>query len=184
MRRFLIPGIAFAVAVALLALLAFGVNSQGENTSLDSQLAHGVRPTPPGYSMALPVLGSTKHESLRALRGKVVVLNFFASWCPPCVAEAPVLEHVQRVLLRHDGTVLGVTYQDNSSDSETFVHQHHITYPVVRDVAGNLVHSYGSIGIPETFVIDRRGRVAAIQRQPVTSAWLAQVLPRILRERS
>jgi cytochrome c biogenesis protein CcmG/thiol:disulfide interchange protein DsbE len=184
MRRYVIPGIAFAVAVALLALLAFGINNQGENTSLDSQLAHGVRPAPPNYSTALPVLGSPGRESLRNLRGKVVVLNFFASWCGPCVAEAPVLEHVQRVLLHHDGTVLGVTYQDNTDDSEAFVHQHDITYPVVRDVTSNFVHSYGSFGIPETFVIDRRGRVAAIQREPVTSAWLAHVLPRILRERS
>jgi cytochrome c biogenesis protein CcmG/thiol:disulfide interchange protein DsbE len=179
MRRFLIPAVAVVLAVALLVLLAIGVNDQGENTSLDSQIAHGVRPPAPSYAMALPILGSTRRESLRELRGKVVVVNLFASWCPPCVGEAPILAREQRILARHDATIVGVTYEDNSSDAETFVRQNHVTYPVLRDVSGNFARSYGANGIPETFVIDRRGRVAAVRRQPVTATWLAQVLPRI-----
>ena len=184
MRRFLIPGIAVATAVALLVLLAFGVNSQGENTSLDSQIAHGVRPPAPSYTAALPVLGASGRESLRDLRGKVVVVNLFASWCPPCVGEAPLLAREQRVLLHHDATIVGVTYEDNSADSETFVRQNHISYPVLRDVSGAFARSYGADGIPETFVIDRQGRVAAVRREPVTSAWLDQVLPPIWARRA
>src|SRR5690348_12561136 len=98
MRRFLIPVLALAVAVALLALLAFGVSSQGENTSIDSQIANGTRPPAPDSGTALPVLGSGRTESLRDFRGKVVVLNLFASWCQPCVAEASILEQQQREL--------------------------------------------------------------------------------------
>jgi cytochrome c biogenesis protein CcmG, thiol:disulfide interchange protein DsbE len=180
MRRFLIPGLVLSFAVALLALLAFGVSSQGENTSIDSQIARGVHPVAPSDTMALPVLGAPGRESLRDLRGKVIVVNVFASWCQPCQAEAPILEREQRTLVRHDGTVLGVTYLDDSNASETFVHQNHITYPVVRDVSGNFVRSFGANGVPETFVIDRRGRVAAVRRYQLNNTWLSQILSPIL----
>lgn len=182
MRRFLIPGLALAVAIALLALLAVGINDQGENTSIDSQIAHGHRPPAPSYSVALPVLGSSARESLRDMRGKVIVMNIFASWCGPCVAEAAILEREQHLLRGHDGTVLGVTFEDNSNDAERFVHQNHITYPVVRDVSGDFANSFGSKGIPETFVIDRQGRVAAVRRFQLNNTWLASVLPPVLRQ--
>ena len=184
MRRFLIPVLALAVAVALLALLAFGVSSQGENTSIDSQIAHGVHPPAPDSATRLPVLGSSRTESLHDFRGKIVVLNLFASWCQPCVAEAAILEREQRALRGHNATILGVTYQDNEADAETFVRQNHITYPVVRDVGGGFSHAWGANGIPETFVIDRQGRVAAVRRFQLNDTWLARALPKVLGGRS
>src|SRR5437660_12205336 len=99
--------------------------------------------------LALPVLGSGARERLADLRGKVVVLNVFASWCDPCKAEAPILEQEQRKLAKAGGTILGVTYLDNSNDSERFVRQWHITYPVLRDVDGDFVRSFGTTGVPE-----------------------------------
>jgi cytochrome c biogenesis protein CcmG/thiol:disulfide interchange protein DsbE len=184
MRRFSLPLVLIGAAVALLVLLAFGLVSQGTNSSIDALVARGDYPPAPNYSMALPVLGSTHRESLRDLRGKVVLVNVFASWCVPCAQEAPVLAQAQRMLARQDGTVLGVTYQDNSSDDEAFVRQFHLTYPVLRDVSGNLARGFGTTGVPESFVINRDGRIQALRRYLVDSQWVRQTLPRILAEPS
>lgn len=180
MRRFAIPAVALVVAAALLALLAFGVAHQGTSSSIDASVARGQFPMAPDAHTQLPRLGVSGTESLANLRGKIVVLNVFASWCQPCVAEAPILEQEQRELVKSNATVLGVTYLDNSSDSEQFVHHHGITYPVMRDVSGNFVKSFGTDGVPETFVINRQGRIVALRRYQLAGNWLQQTVSQIL----
>jgi cytochrome c biogenesis protein CcmG/thiol:disulfide interchange protein DsbE len=184
MRRLLIPGSVALAAVALLALLIFGVAGQGTDSSIDAAVAHGRRPVAPGMAVALPQLSASGTTTLSALRGKVVVLNVFASWCEPCKAEAPVLAQAQQTLSARGGTVLGVTYLDNAGDSQKFVRTERINYPVVRDVNGGFVRSFGTTGVPETFVIDRRGRIAAVRRYQLDSRWLERTLPRLLAEPS
>ena len=182
MRRFLIPGIVVAAVIALLALLAFGISSQKTNSSIDASVARGGFPMAPDAHVALPVLGSAQTQSLASFRGRVVVLNVFASWCGPCVAEASILEREQHRITGHNATIVGVTYLDNSNDSATFVRQNHITYPVIRDVNGNFVRSFGTTGVPETFVIDRQGRIVAVRRYQLAGNWLQQTVARVLRE--
>ena len=180
MRRFAIPAIAVAVAAGLLALLAFGVAHQGTSSSIDASVARGDFPTVPNARTQLPILGSSRTESIADLHGKVVVLNVFASWCQPCVAEAPILEQQQRRIVKDNATVLGVTYLDNSSDSEQFVREHGITYPVIRDVSGSFVKSFGTDGVPETFVINRQGKIVALRRYQLAGTWLQQTMTQIL----
>lgn len=184
MQRFILPGLVVVAAVAVLALLTFGVSNQNDTSSIDSQVAHGTFPLAPDSRQALPELGSSATKSLADFRGKVVVLNVFASWCDPCAAEAPLLASEQHVLAKSNATIVGVTYEDASSASEQFVRRYHITYPVLRDVSGNFVPSFGTTGVPETFVINRQGRIQALQRFPVTSQWLSRTLPRILAGRT
>lgn len=180
MRRFVVPGVIVAAAVAVLALLTFGVSSHSDTASLDSLVAHHKYPPAPRANEALPVLGSSARKSLADFRGKVVVVNMFASWCPPCASEAPMMSAEQRSLVKDGATLLGVTYLDNPVASEQFARRYHITYPVVRDVGGDLARAFGTTGVPETFVINRQGRIQALQRGPVTRQWFAQTLPSIL----
>jgi cytochrome c biogenesis protein CcmG, thiol:disulfide interchange protein DsbE len=180
MRRFILPGLVAVAAVALLALLAFGVGGQNAGSSIDAQVAKGDYPVAPSLHMALPVLGSGARTSLAAYHGKVVILNVFASWCDPCKAEAPILADAERSLRARDATILGVTYLDNPTASEQFVHQQHISYPVLRDVDGAFVRSFGTTGVPETFVINRQGRIQALRRFQLNRTWLQTTLPPIL----
>jgi cytochrome c biogenesis protein CcmG, thiol:disulfide interchange protein DsbE len=95
-----------------------------------------------------------------SLRGKVVVVNFWASWCLPCKKEASLLEGASR-RWRSDGVVvLGVDGADDfPSRARAFIRRHRLTYPSVRDEDAALLRGYGVTGYPETFFVDRRGRV-------------------------
>jgi cytochrome c biogenesis protein CcmG/thiol:disulfide interchange protein DsbE len=171
MKRSAVPLVAVLAVAALVGLLVYGVVTKGEDKTLDEAVAKGDRPAAPALS--LPVVGSDRRQSITDLKGKVVVLNFWASWCDPCKEEAPELERAQKRLQRTGaGTVLGVTYRDATQDSQRFIKDYRLTYPSIRDVDGKLAQDYGTRALPETFVIDRQGRVVALSRGEVTQKFL------------
>lgn len=173
------------LAAALVGLLSYGVAQRGEDRSIDAAIANGERIDPPQAKRSLGELGSPERtRSVADFRGQVVVLNFWASWCGPCVDELPLLERTQKQLTPRDATVLGVNLRDVSSDALGFVKRFKLTYPSLRDPDAELARAYGTVGYPETFVIDRRGQIAARRRGPVTRAWLDDTLPDLLAERA
>jgi peroxiredoxin len=98
--------------------------------------------------------------SLASFRGQVVVVNFWATWCPPCVAEMPSLERLHRALSREGLVVLGVSADEDEAALARFVEKAGITFPILRDPGGVVASgAYRTTGYPETFVIDGAGVV-------------------------
>jgi cytochrome c biogenesis protein CcmG, thiol:disulfide interchange protein DsbE len=167
-------------AALLVGLLAYGVASKRADRSIDGAIAKGDRVDAP--VRRLPVLGSGGESSLADFKGKVVVLNFWASWCKPCTEELPLLQRTQQSLAGKNATVLGANYENISDEALKFVRRYKLTYPSLRDRDGQFADKYGSRAFPETFVIDRRGKIAALRRGPVDQAWLDRTLPPLLGE--
>ena len=143
---------------------------------IDDALAAGKRPAAP--DLVLPRLGGGRRVSLRSWRGTVVVLNYWASWCTPCRDESPLLARWQRRIAPRGGTVVGVDVLDVTSDARGFIRRYGLDYPMLRDADGDTQRRFGVTGYPETLVIDRQGRVAALQRGPVDDAFMKDtVLP-------
>jgi cytochrome c biogenesis protein CcmG/thiol:disulfide interchange protein DsbE len=170
------------VAAALVALLTYGVAAQGTDTSLDQALQEGKRVEAPVAD--LPKLGETGTGSLADHKGKVVVLNVWASWCPPCQSEMPLLQRTHEQIASQGGMVLGIDTQDSPDDALAFLRKKHITFPSLRDRDREYGQKYGVSAYPETFLIDRQGRIAALRRGPVTQSWLDANLPGLLKEKA
>ena len=160
-----------------MALLVYGLVAVGESTTIDDAVARGERPVAP--DKRLPKLGGGE-ASLADFKGKPVVLNFWASWCDPCKDEAPALVKAQKELERAGGTIVGVTVDDSTPDSVAFAKEHGLDFPSLRDVDGELGEEYGRTGVPETFVIDRDGRVVAVSRGQIDDDFFAANLPKVL----
>jgi cytochrome c biogenesis protein CcmG, thiol:disulfide interchange protein DsbE len=175
-RRLLMPIAVSLTAAGLLALLIYGVSTQAASRTLDEQVASHHYPPAPDASRALPVLGGRGDASVASFRGRVVVLNFWASWCEPCRTEAPLLQQAQGSLQAANATVLGVSYLDASGDSEAFVRHYHLAFPQLRDGDGTFAHSYGTNQLPESFLIDRAGRVEAVSRGEIGESFVQRAL--------
>jgi cytochrome c biogenesis protein CcmG/thiol:disulfide interchange protein DsbE len=169
--------LAIGLVLALLALLIWKlVNQNGGGVA--SKVDKGKVVPAPDFTLSR--LDRPGRLQLASLRGKAVVLNFWASWCYPCKQEAPALE---RVWTQHDGrvVVLGVDVNDFKSDARKFIRKHRLTYPVVHDNQNVTSPPYGLTGLPETFFVDRRGRVVAHVQGQVTAADLRDGIEEALR---
>lgn len=103
---------------------------------------------------------------LSALKGRVVVINFWASWCGPCRDEATVLERVWQKYQPQDVVFVGVAYTDTQKNAAAYLAQYNVTYPNGLDIGTKISELYNIEGVPETFIIDREGRIVQFFKVP------------------
>jgi cytochrome c biogenesis protein CcmG, thiol:disulfide interchange protein DsbE len=163
---------ALAVVAGLIALLVHATLDRGAGRELVSQVEAGSMPRAPHFNLGIvwdhaeawpPELRAALADeaiSLRELRGWPVVLNFWASWCLPCKAEAPRLKAAAQ---EASGKVvfLGIDVQDFESDARGFLERYDTNYVSIRDGGHSTYSAYGLTGLPETYFVDASGRVAA-----------------------
>jgi cytochrome c biogenesis protein CcmG/thiol:disulfide interchange protein DsbE len=138
------------LGVAILALVAFVMPTyrQGE-ASIAGR---------PAEDFSVDLAGKPSH--LSDLKGKVVVLNFWATWCPPCVEETPALNRLQQRIASRGGVVLGVSVDEDAAAYEKFLKDQGVTFPTYREPSKKVAQDYGTTMYPETYIIDRHGRLA------------------------
>lgn len=189
-RAWVIGGTAAAI-LAVVVLLVVGLMHQGVGSTIQDALAAGDRPQAP--DMDLPVFNAADgvgpegaSYDLRDLRGQVVVLNFWASWCDTCKEEMPLLEGAARgYRARGDRVVvLGVNVQDLPNNARGFLKEYAVSYPNLRDKGDTTKLRYEVGGLPETFIIDQRGRIAVKQVGQLTDiAQISTPVDQLLKER-
>lgn len=153
MKRKVFTGVTLGAVAGLLVLFASPSYKQGMASPAGSMAK--------SFSFQL----DGKNSSLADLRGKVVVLNFWASWCPPCVDETPSLNQLQQRIAPRGGVVLGISADTDPTAYEQFLKDHGVIFPTYRDPVeqGRLSQiglEYGTSMYPETYIIDRQGRIA------------------------
>lgn len=149
--------VALVGVAALLGLLVWKVVAGDEGGAADA-LAKGETVAAPDFTLdRLDAEGQTL--TLSELRGKPLVVNFWASWCVPCKDEAPVLQSTWERYRKQGLVVVGVDSQDFRKDARRFMRRFGVTYPVVYDGKGSTLGRWGVTGFPETFFVDRSGNL-------------------------
>jgi cytochrome c biogenesis protein CcmG/thiol:disulfide interchange protein DsbE len=152
-RRSVIAIAAFVI-IGFLGLLVWGMLNKQPITGL-SGITMVDRPAPAFVLSTFD--GNT--ISLADLRGRPIIINFWASWCPPCRTEAPLIERTWRAYKNRDLNFLGVNIQDRREDALNYMREFDITYPNGPDPTGEITIDYGVSGLPVTFFVSRDGKV-------------------------
>ena len=160
--------------VALLGLMIWGIGKRAAGTVGSVPVA--VRPAP---AISLTLLDGTPFD-LSAVRGKPVVVNFWASWCIPCEEEAAVLEQGSRAY-KDRAVFIGINVQDTEPLARDFMRRFGVTYPNGRDATGAIAVEYGMSGVPETYLVDRNGALVRKWQGPLDDARLRQFLDELTR---
>jgi len=174
-RTLLLAGVAAAVAV-IVTLLTTGLGK--DPSVIASPLVGRVAP-----NFTLPQLDGPP-VALARLRGQVVVINFWASWCTECQVEQAALDRTWQQFQDSGVVVVGVNFEDSTGAARGYVRTESVTYPVVEDSGSQTALAYGLRGVPETFVVNQSGRIVNRVIGPVDAAALASEINSMLRARA
>lgn len=170
-RARLLAGLGVVVAV-IVALLMFGL---GKDPSVIASPLVG-REAP---NFTLPQLDGPP-VALAKLRGQIVVINFWASWCAECQVEQAALDQTWQQFQDSGVVVVGVNFEDSTGAARDYVRTHDVTYPVVEDSGSHTALAYGLRGVPETFVVNRSGHIVDHVIGSVGAAALSGVINSML----
>jgi cytochrome c biogenesis protein CcmG/thiol:disulfide interchange protein DsbE len=175
------------VGVAFVALLAYGLLTKSPDRTVDDGLRKSGSVAAPALNQPVLERGDLGEPlrsrvgrvlagprvTLAQLRGTPVVLNFWASWCDPCRAEAPVLQRAWSRERARGLLFLGLNMQDITDDAHAFTRAVGVTYPSLRDRSNGVAHRWGVTGLPETFFLSSQGRVVGHVIGAVSASQLA-----------
>jgi cytochrome c biogenesis protein CcmG, thiol:disulfide interchange protein DsbE len=161
----------FAIVLGLLGLLAYG----------PVRVQAGPRDRGPAPDFTLTTFDGQK-VSLADLRGNVVVINFWASWCIPCREEADYLEQTWRKYRDQGVVFIGVGYADTVKEAMAYIEEFDITYINGPDLGTRISQAYSIKGVPETFFVSRDGELKGVHIGPLVSPQLDQKIEELLRE--
>lgn len=164
-------GLAFTFVIALLSLLAFGL-VKANSTQRDTGLAPDFTLT--GFD--------GRKATLSELRGKVVVINFWASWCLPCRQEAPYLEQTWRKYKDRGVVFIGVDYVDTDKEALAYIKEFDITYINGPDLGTRISQAFNIKGVPETYFVAKNGELRGVQIGPLQAPQLDQKIEALLSE--
>ena len=179
-------GLGFAVVsipvAALIALLVWAVVQSGGNPGgigINDEFGEVAISTGPAPPLSLPLVdGGT--INLAELKGRVVMVDFWSSWCPPCIEEAPVLAAIYPQYADKGVEFLGVAIWDDEGEVNRYIQRFGVTYPNGIDARGKVAINYGVRGIPEKYFIDPNGQLVRKFVGPVTADKLRAILDELL----
>ena len=170
-RRAWVRPVAYGSLLALLGLVGWGlVRAQA-----------GPRDQGPAPDFSLATF-SGEQISLSALRGQVVVINFWASWCPPCREEAAYLESTWRAYRDQGVVFIGVDYADTDREALAYIDEFNITYPNGPDLGTRISQAYRIQGVPETFFVAKDGSLRGVKIGPLAPPELEEKLESLMGE--